>query len=121
MAKFPCRHKMGRMRCQTSRGATTEAAACGAVLDGGVDAWRLSLAAPWTHFFSGFRIDNLLSIGKLAFIQDMEQIDLKLKSTWGGARQGAGRPRKKPTYVRHRAREKLAARLPVHVTVRMLD
>src|SRR5262249_29837634 len=51
----------------------------------------------------------------------VEQTKLKLKATWGGRREGAGRPRTTPDYVRHRERETLAPYLPVHVTIRMLD
>src|SRR4051812_25087740 len=58
------------------------------------------------------------------------QLNLKIKlrakprPKWGGARQGAGRPRKdgtKPTKpgVKHRVRPLLANRFPVHVTWRI--
>jgi REP element-mobilizing transposase RayT len=41
--------------------------------------------------------------------------------TWGGARPGAGRkPKGRSAGVSHRRRPALAARFPVHVTVRML-
>lgn len=41
--------------------------------------------------------------------------------TWGGARKGAGRPPKGPKPgVTHKRRPTLAARFPVHVTVRVL-
>src|SRR5438477_11682809 len=46
------------------------------------------------------------------------QIDLPFR---GGKRRGAGRPRKPGSRLRHGAREPLAARFPVHVTLRMKD
>ncbi len=50
------------------------------------------------------------------------QLAIEFPNTWGGRRAGAGRKRKAPrTRVPHRARPKLAARFPVHVTVRLLD
>jgi REP element-mobilizing transposase RayT len=39
---------------------------------------------------------------------------------WGGEREGAGRPKKPGAMSRHAARARLAARYPVHVTVRTL-
>jgi REP element-mobilizing transposase RayT len=38
--------------------------------------------------------------------------------TWGGARQGAGRPKAKRDFVRHRPRSEHQARHPVHATLR---
>src|SRR5690242_1508676 len=52
----------------------------------------------------------------------MEQLGLALKKkTWGGAREGAGRPRLAPgrRSPAHIARPGLKRRFPLHVTVRM--
>ena len=49
-----------------------------------------------------------------------KQIEMKLP-TWGGRRKGAGRPRAGRKCVEHSRRVKVAARLPVHVTVRIAD
>src|SRR3990172_7855125 len=50
------------------------------------------------------------------------QIELTLRPppTWGGAREGAGRPRTGSAGVLHAARPALARRHPVHVTLRVL-
>jgi REP element-mobilizing transposase RayT len=48
-----------------------------------------------------------------------DQLRLRLKSTWGGRRSGAGRPRlARRTSVAHRARPTHKARHPVHLTLR---
>ena len=47
------------------------------------------------------------------------QLSLELRS-WGGARKGAGRPRK-TRELPHRARPELNGRHPVHVTLRLVD
>ena len=48
------------------------------------------------------------------------QLGLQLR-TWGGARQGAGRkPKGEQAGIAHLRRPRLAARCPVHVTLRML-
>lgn len=50
------------------------------------------------------------------------QLTIDFPNTWGGRRAGAGRKRKASrSRVPHRARPRLAARFPVHVTVRLLD
>ncbi|MFQ5464121.1 MAG: transposase [Phycisphaerae bacterium] len=50
------------------------------------------------------------------------QLAIDFPNTWGGRRAGAGRKRTAPRKrVPHRTRPKLAARFPVHVTVRLLD
>src|SRR4051794_15608572 len=50
----------------------------------------------------------------------MRQGELPFSSGWGGRRAGAGRPRKRgKRNVEHRARPAVAARFPVHVSVRM--
>jgi putative transposase len=47
------------------------------------------------------------------------QLHLPLKTTWGGRREGAGRPRlARRRAVAHRARPEHKARFPVHVTLR---
>src|SRR4051794_2190024 len=46
------------------------------------------------------------------------QIEMKFR-TWGGKRKGAGAKRRGPKTVAHRVRERIPARLPVHVTLRM--
>jgi putative transposase len=47
------------------------------------------------------------------------QLHLRLKTTWGGRREGAGRPRlARRRAVAHRARPEHKARFPVHVTLR---
>jgi putative transposase len=48
-----------------------------------------------------------------------DQLRLRLKTTWGGRREGAGRPRlARRRAVAHRARPEHKARFPVHVTLR---
>jgi len=47
------------------------------------------------------------------------QIDMKFPS-WGGKREGAGRPRVGRGSMPHRQREALASRFPVHVTLRVV-
>jgi len=50
------------------------------------------------------------------------QLTIAYPNTWGGRRAGAGRKRRAPRpRVPHRTRPRLAARFPVHVTVRLLD
>ena len=50
-----------------------------------------------------------------------KQLDLRLK-TWGGKRKGSGRkPRLGKACVSRRTRPKLAARFPVHVSMKMRD
>jgi REP element-mobilizing transposase RayT len=53
----------------------------------------------------------------------MQQLEMRTApSTRGGWRPGAGRPRlKRRKGVAHRRREKLAARFPVHVTMKVRD
>jgi REP element-mobilizing transposase RayT len=53
----------------------------------------------------------------------MKQLEMRTApSTHGGWRAGAGRPRlKRRKGVAHRRREKLAARFPVHVTMKVRD
>jgi putative transposase len=46
------------------------------------------------------------------------QLALRFKSTWGGARAGAGRPAGSRRTVAHRQRPPHKARFPLHVTVR---
>jgi REP element-mobilizing transposase RayT len=48
-----------------------------------------------------------------------EQLPLKYGRTWGGRRDGAGRPSGTRRTVAHRTRKLHRARFPVHVTVRM--
>src|SRR5882757_1845635 len=43
----------------------------------------------------------------------------ELFRTWGGKRKGAGRKKKPGAGVSHLARPRLAARFPVHVTVKV--
>jgi REP element-mobilizing transposase RayT len=48
-----------------------------------------------------------------------DQLPLRLKTTWGGKRDGAGRPRlARLRSVAHRARPEHKPRFPVHVTLR---
>jgi putative transposase len=47
-----------------------------------------------------------------------EQLELRPK-TWGGRRDGAGRPKQKSSGVSHRRRPSFAARFPLHVTWRI--
>jgi len=47
------------------------------------------------------------------------QLGLPLRSTWGGARKGAGRKPGKVRPTPHRARPLLASRFPVHVTLKV--
>jgi REP element-mobilizing transposase RayT len=50
----------------------------------------------------------------------MRQVELQFPSGWGGRRKGAGRPCKKGKRdVEHRVRPAVAARFPVHVSVRL--
>jgi len=51
-------------------------------------------------------------------MQATQQTTLTFR-TWGGARKGAGRPRKPNAGISHLPRPALAHRFPVHVTVRM--
>jgi putative transposase len=46
------------------------------------------------------------------------QLALRFESTWGGAREGAGRPAGGRRTVAHRRRPRHRARFPLHVTVR---
>lgn len=46
-------------------------------------------------------------------------LDLKPRSTWGGRRKGAGRPRGPRPRVWHRSRTPFAGRFPCHVTLRV--
>ena len=50
--------------------------------------------------------------------QTMEQLTLRLTSTRGGARPGAGRKKSPHSGPPHVRRERLSPRVPVHVTVR---
>src|SRR5262245_1583825 len=47
-----------------------------------------------------------------------QELDLQ-HHTWGGARKGAGRPRRRDPGNPHRARPAFAKRFPLHVTLRM--
>jgi REP element-mobilizing transposase RayT len=47
------------------------------------------------------------------------QLELRPR-TWGGKRDGAGRPRKAGSGVAHRRRVQFGRRVPVHVTVRLV-
>lgn len=49
----------------------------------------------------------------------VEQVAMQFKKGRGGARAGAGRPRKRDPGVSHGPRPKLPGRYPVHVTVRV--
>lgn len=42
-----------------------------------------------------------------------------IKNSYGGARQGAGRPRNKKSFVRHSRREKVKSTWPMHVTMKL--
>src|SRR4051812_44042159 len=46
------------------------------------------------------------------------QIEMKLR-TWGGKRKGAGRKRRGRKCLPHVGRDRIPARLPVHVTLRI--
>src|SRR3954447_22120630 len=48
------------------------------------------------------------------------QLEMELP-TWGGKRKGAGRPRRGRKCVGHGVRERVPARLPVHVALRMSE
>ena len=49
------------------------------------------------------------------------QTNLPFPHGWGGRREGAGRPKLAGSGVAHRSREKLSARHPVHVTLRVRE
>lgn len=49
------------------------------------------------------------------------QKKLPFPNRWGGRREGAGRPKVPGSGVAHRSRQKLSARHPVHVTLRVRE
>ena len=48
-----------------------------------------------------------------------KQLELRLPSTWGGKRDGAGRKKVRPGAVSHAARPPLASRHPVHISYKV--
>lgn len=48
------------------------------------------------------------------------QLEFKKVNGWGGKRRGAGRPNRSGT-VNHMAREKISARTPLHITLRLRE